>query len=53
MVKRNSDEARVLADRVNEWATINNQIDDPYVSGLVTDLYSVALNCPDKGVSLK
>ena len=39
MVKKRIDEAKVLAEQVSEWASLNNQIDDPYIANLVTDLY--------------
>jgi len=39
MPKKNIDEARNLAEKLSEWASFNGQIDDPYVSGLLNDLY--------------
>ena len=41
MAKKQHDEARLLADKVGVWASENNQIDDPYVSGLTMDLYKM------------
>lgn len=39
MAKKRVDEARFLAEQVSEWASIHGQVDDPYVSNLVADLY--------------
>lgn len=39
MASKRRDDAKILADQVTEWASIHDQVDDPYVSHLVADLY--------------